>query len=144
MPPSHFSVSAGRFEVNMEKILIITVVFGLLAGAFFDSTEAVIRGGRDAVPYQPVEKEAEVMREMFERAKRPKYFKRGISIFYSKCGGYLMVIHEQEMYPTVFTLRKKMVECMENRGNAVWNRRIEEEKVFLPEKNFRAKLGGKY
>ena len=65
----------------MNKLLYITLLIGLLAGTFIDSGEAVIRAGRNIVPYQPPEQDADVMREMYERAKRPKYFKRGMSIF---------------------------------------------------------------
>ena len=63
----------------MNKVLYIALLIGLLAGTFIDSGEAVIRAGRNILPYIPPEEHADVMREMYERAQHPKYFKRGIS-----------------------------------------------------------------
>lgn len=65
----------------MNKLLYITLLIGLLAETFIDSGEAVIRAGRNMLPYEPPEQDADVMREMYERAKRPKYFKRYFDFF---------------------------------------------------------------
>ena len=62
----------------MNKTLVITLLIILLAGAFIDSGEAVIRAGRNLVPIEPAEEGADVMYDMYDRMERPQYFKRGI------------------------------------------------------------------
>jgi len=61
----------------MNKALLITLLIGLVAGAIINSGEAVIRAGRNMVPYQPAEGEEDFLREVYDRFESPRYSKRG-------------------------------------------------------------------
>ena len=64
----------------MNRALVITLLIGLLAGSLLHSSGALglIRAGRNMVPYrQPVERDADTVYDVYDRAESPRYFKRG-------------------------------------------------------------------
>jgi len=62
----------------MRKVLATTLFLGLLVGTFFESGQALIRGGRNMIPNQPAEEYADIINEMYDRAKKvPRHSKRG-------------------------------------------------------------------
>lgn len=66
----------------MRKVLATTLFLGLLVGTFFGSGQALIRGGRNMIPNQPAEEDADILYEMYDRAEKvPRYSKRGSSLF---------------------------------------------------------------
>jgi len=61
----------------MRKVLATTLFLGLLLGTFFGSGQALIRGGRNMIPNQPAEEDADIIYEMYDRAQKvPRYSKR--------------------------------------------------------------------
>ena len=61
----------------MNKVLVITLVISLLAGTFIHSGEALIRAGRNMVPYPLDERDTDTMYHLYNREETPRYFKRG-------------------------------------------------------------------
>ena len=61
----------------MNKVLVITLVISLLAGIFIHSGEALIRAGRNMVPYSPDERDTDTMSQLYNREESPRYFRRG-------------------------------------------------------------------
>lgn len=76
-----FSDSINCFQNNMTKLLLATILIGLLAGTLVKSGEALIRAGRDHVPFRTVDRDAEVVREMLNNGDYLSNFKQGISNF---------------------------------------------------------------
>ena len=64
----------------MNKALVITLLIGLLAGSFIHSGEAIIRAGRNMVPF-PAERDGDAINDVYDRAASPQYFKRGMEMF---------------------------------------------------------------
>ena len=66
----------------MRKALVTALLLCLLAGIFFGPGQALIRGGRNMIPNQQAEGEADVMYEIYDRAEKiPRYSKRGNNSF---------------------------------------------------------------
>ena len=71
----HFSQN--NHLTAMNKLLVITLVISLLAGTFIHSGEALIRAGRNMVPYPLDERDTDNMYHLYNREESPRYFKRG-------------------------------------------------------------------
>ena len=65
----------------MKKILLAIILIGLLEETLVKSGEALIRAGRDHVPFRTVDRDAEIVRELLNNGDHLSNFKRGISNF---------------------------------------------------------------
>lgn len=60
----------------MKKIFLATILIGLLAETLVKSGEALIRAGRDHVPFRTVNRDAEIVRELLNNGDHLNNFKR--------------------------------------------------------------------
>ena len=64
----------------MNKMLLTAMIIGLMSTAFIQSGKSMIRAGRDMAPFHTDGRDADFVQEMFNKAYRRKYSKRGISV----------------------------------------------------------------
>lgn len=65
----------------MKKLLLATILIILVAETLVQSGEALIRAGRDHVPFRTVDRDAAIVRELLNNGDHWSNFKRGISNF---------------------------------------------------------------
>lgn len=59
------------------KTLLTVLLFFTLATLLLPSGEAILRGGRDVIPHEKTEREADALYDFLERARKvPRYHKR--------------------------------------------------------------------